>query len=180
MSLHDLFFGFDQSEIIELQGKVAELEKLFENFKGLPGQMTELSDKFGNLSAKFTELSGKFNDLSGNFTGLSDKFNGLQEKFTGLQEQVGTLKETVADQEKIMLTCCIVASVVTIAAISFIGFCIYQGMKREREKQKGLSQNVPTGELSDLLEPETKLGANDNQNGLQVDGQDNVLQTADL
>jgi hypothetical protein len=102
---------------------------------------------------------------------MQEYLNSLQERLTGVEKKVETLTDTVADhgsniadltdtvaeQEKIMLTCCIVASVIAIAAISFIGFCIYQGIKSEREKQKGLSQNVPTGELIDLLEPDTKL-----------------------
>jgi hypothetical protein len=74
--------------------------------------------------------------------------NSLQERLASVEEKVETLTgtvtdhgsniadltETVGDQEKIMLTCCIVASVIAIAAISFIGFCIYQGIKSEREK----------------------------------------------
>ncbi|MGL9761524.1 MAG: hypothetical protein ACR5LB_04920 [Wolbachia sp.] len=68
-----------------------------------------------------------------------------------------TLTDTVAEQEKIMLTCCIIASVMAIAAISFIGFCIYQGIKSERQKQKGLL-DISDMELDNSSKlPDTKL-----------------------
>ncbi|MGL9731670.1 MAG: hypothetical protein ACR5KX_02505 [Wolbachia sp.] len=56
-----------------------------------------------------------------------------------------------------MLTCCIIASVMAIAAISFIGFCIYQGIKSEREKQKSLL-DISDIELDNSSKlPDTKL-----------------------
>lgn len=144
--------GKDRLEIAELQEKVAELEKLLGSFKGLPEQVTELSDKFDGLSERFTELSGKFDglstDLSDKFNGLQEKFTGLQENFTGLEEKVETLTEAVADQEKIMATCIIVSAVAAIVITSFVAFCIYQGVKREREKEKNqLDQDTPKAEL---------------------------------
>ncbi|OWZ25139.1 hypothetical protein [Wolbachia endosymbiont of Wuchereria bancrofti] len=73
------------------------------------------------------------------FQSMQEYLNGLQKKFTNLEEKVGTLIETVGEQEKIMLTCCIIASVITLATISFITFCIYQGVKSGRERQRSLS-----------------------------------------
>lgn len=143
--------GKDRLEIAELQEKVAELEKLLGNFKGLPEQVTELSDKFDGLSERFTELSGKFDglstDLSDKFNGLQEKFTGLQENFTGLEEKVETLTEAVADQEKIMATCIIVSAVAAIAITSFVAFCIYQGVKLDKEKKNDLSKDTPKAEL---------------------------------
>ncbi|QKX03048.1 hypothetical protein GOY07_02425 [Wolbachia endosymbiont of Litomosoides sigmodontis] len=84
--------------------------------------------------------------------------NGLQKKCISLEEKVGTLTETVEEKEKIMLTCCIVVSVVTLATISFIAFCIYQGVKSEKEKQKSPSDRSST-KFDELNVPGTKLYA---------------------
>jgi hypothetical protein len=113
------------------------------------------------------------------FQSMQEHLNSLQERLAGVEEKVETLTEAVGEQEKIMLTCCIVASVIAIAAISFIGFCIYQGIKSERKK-KGLS-GTSNMEL-DNLGPNTKFGTNkDNQNELQVDGfQDDKLLVVNL
>ncbi|MDG7052883.1 MAG: hypothetical protein LKM45_03275 [Wolbachia endosymbiont of Alcedoecus sp.] len=112
-----------------------------------------------------------------------EHLNSLQERLANVEEKVGTLTETVADQEKIMLTCCVVASVIAVAAISFIGFCIYQGIKSEREKQKGLlgtSSIKLNNDLGQSITPDTKFGANENNsNKLRVDGfQDDKFLTA--
>ncbi|MDG7055220.1 MAG: hypothetical protein LJD31_01535 [Wolbachia endosymbiont of Menacanthus eurysternus] len=123
---------------------------------------------------------------------MQEHLNSLQERLANVEEKVGTLietvadhgsniadlTETVADQEKIMLTCCVVASVIAVAAISFIGFCIYQGIKSEREKQKSLSDTSDM-ELNNLG-PNTRFGTDDKPINLQVDGQDNVLQITHL
>ncbi|MDR2831881.1 MAG: hypothetical protein LBV62_03120 [Rickettsiales bacterium] len=152
--------GNDITDITKLQEQVEELEKLLGNFKGLPEQVTELSDKFGGLSERFTELSGKFDglsiDLSDKFNGLQEKFTGLQENFTGLEEKVETLTEAVGEQEKIMATCIIVSAVAAIVITSFVAFCIYQGVKCEREKEKNLSKDTPDAKLNNVDVDSTK------------------------
>ncbi|WP_175938405.1 hypothetical protein [Wolbachia endosymbiont of Litomosoides brasiliensis] len=100
---------------------------------------------------------------------MQKHLNGLQKKFTNLEEKIGTLTETVEGQEKIMLICCLVTSVVTLAAISFIAFCIYQGVKSEKEKQRSLSGTSST-ELDELNVPGTKLHADISSTAKSLNG----------
>ncbi|MFP3036375.1 MAG: hypothetical protein ACEY3A_05385 [Wolbachia sp.] len=142
---HDFFFGSNESAIEALE----KLQKMdAEQFQKVFSALKKLQE--GQLLN------------AGQIKSTQEHLNSLQGRLASVEEKVGTLTETVADQEKIMLTCCIVASVIAVAAISFIGFCIYQGIKSEREKQKGLTQSVPTEKLIDLLGPDipgTKLDA---------------------
>ncbi len=61
----------------------------------------------------------------------TEQFQLMQNHLNGLQEKVETLTETVINQEKIMLTCCIITSIIALAAISFIGFCMYLSGNKE-------------------------------------------------
>ncbi len=104
------------------------------------------------------------------FSALEDKigteqFQGMQEHLNGLQEKVETLTETVADQEKTLLICAIVSAVAAIAITSFVAFCIYQGVKLEREKEKNLSKDTPDAKLSNV---DTTDGTEKLQNNLKV------------
>ncbi|MDF0607860.1 hypothetical protein HSX44_03110 [Wolbachia endosymbiont of Onchocerca gibsoni] len=90
----------------------------------------------------------------------TEQFQLMQNHLNRLQEKVETLTETVVNQEKIMLTCCIVASIIALVAISFIGFCIYQGIKNEKGKQRSLSQNAPTEKLINLRKPNPNMELN--------------------
>ncbi|MFP3027353.1 MAG: hypothetical protein ACEY3L_14370, partial [Wolbachia sp.] len=87
------------------------------------------------------------------------QFQGMQEHLNGLQEKVETLTETVADQEKTLLICAIVSAVAAIAITSFVAFCIYQGVKLEREKEKNLSKDTPGTKLdgNNIASHETPL-----------------------
>ncbi|XCA33190.1 MAG: hypothetical protein ABS808_05395 [Wolbachia endosymbiont of Polyergus mexicanus] len=89
------------------------------------------------------------------FSALEDKigteqFQGMQEHLNGLQEKVETLTEAVGEQEKIMAICIIVSAVAAIAITSFVAFCIYQGVKCEREKEKNLSKDTPDAKLNNV------------------------------
>ncbi|WP_375604218.1 hypothetical protein NOX90_01045 [Wolbachia endosymbiont of Anurida maritima] len=81
------------------------------------------------------------------FQGMQEHLNGLQEKFTGLEEKVETFAEVVGGQEQAILTCAIVSAVAAIAITSFVAFCIYQGVKCEREKEKNSSKDTPDTKL---------------------------------
>jgi hypothetical protein len=153
---HDFFFGSNESAI-EALDKLQKMDA--EQFQKVFSALKEFQEAQKIDAEQFEKVFNALEEKIGTeqFQRMQGHLNSLQERLEGVEKKVETLTDTVAEQEKIMLTCCIVASVVAIAAISFIGFCIYQGIKSEREKQKGLSQNVPTGELIDLLEPDTKL-----------------------
>ncbi|WCR59437.1 MAG: hypothetical protein PG978_000873 [Wolbachia endosymbiont of Ctenocephalides felis wCfeF] len=172
---HDFFFGSNESAIEaldKLQKMDAEqFQKVFSALEELQKGQQFNAEQIQVAFSRLEELQKGQLFNAEQIQSMQEHLNSLQERLAGVEEKVGTLTETVADhgsniadltdtvgdQGKIMLTCCIVTSVIAVAAISFIGFCIYQGIKSEREKQKGLSQNVPTGELIDLLEPDTKL-----------------------
>ncbi len=140
------FKGLDKLAIEELQKRVGELEKVSGNFAGLEQEVIKLSGEF----------TGNFKELLGKFDGLQEKLTGLQENFTGLEEKVKTLTEAVADQEKIMATCIIVSAVAAIAVASFVAFCIYQGVKCEREKEKNLSKDTPDTKLNDKVDTQAQ------------------------
>lgn len=144
------FKGLDELAIKELQQKVEDLEKL--NLKDLSDKVVKLSEEFGKLPEDFKKLSGKF--------------DSLQKNFTGLEKKVDTLTETVADQEKTLLICTIATAVAVIAITSFVAFCIYQGVKLEREKEKNLlDQDTPDAKLSNVG---TTDGTEKLQNNLKV------------
>ncbi|WP_341822074.1 hypothetical protein [Wolbachia endosymbiont (group A) of Ischnus inquisitorius] len=103
--------------------------------------------------------------MNDKFDGLQEKLTGLQENFTGLEEKVKTLTEAVADQEKIMATCIIVSAVAAIAVASFVAFCIYQGVKLDKEKKNDLSKDTPDAKLSNV---DTTDGTEKLQNNLKV------------
>ncbi|WP_265023435.1 hypothetical protein [Wolbachia endosymbiont (group A) of Epistrophe grossularia] len=157
------FKGLDKLAIEELQKRVGELEKVSGNFAGLEQEVIKLS---GEFTGNFKELLGKFDGLNDKFDGLQEKLTGLQENFTGLEEKVKTLTEAVADQEKIMATCIIVSAVAAIAITSFVAFCIYQGVKCEREKEKNLSKDTPDAKLNNV---DATDGTKKLRNDLKVD-----------
>ncbi|WP_264338606.1 hypothetical protein [Wolbachia endosymbiont (group A) of Cheilosia soror] len=104
------------------------------------------------------------------FSALKDKigteqFQGMQEHLNGLQEKVETLAEAVADQEKTLLICTIATAVAVIAITSFVAFCIYQGVKLDKEKKNDLSKDTPDAKLSNV---DTTDGTEKLQNNLKV------------
>ncbi|WP_264707600.1 hypothetical protein [Wolbachia endosymbiont (group A) of Acrocera orbiculus] len=105
------------------------------------------------------------------FSALKDKigteqFQGMQEHLNGLQKKVETLAEAVADQEKTLLICTIATAVAVIAITSFVAFCIYQGVKCEREKEKNLSKDTPDAKLNNV---DATDGTKKLRNDLKVD-----------
>ncbi|EEH12244.1 MULTISPECIES: hypothetical protein [Wolbachia] len=105
------------------------------------------------------------------FSALEDKigteqFQAMQEHLNGLQEKVETLAEAVADQEKTLLICTIATAVAVIAITSFVAFCIYQGVKCEREKEKNLSKDTPDAKLNNV---DATDGTKKLRNDLKVD-----------
>ncbi|MDR2978754.1 MAG: hypothetical protein LBU56_05175 [Rickettsiales bacterium] len=190
---HDFFFGSNESAIEaldKLQKMDAEqFQKVFSALKELQKGQQFNTEQIQIAFSRLEELQKGQLFNAEQIQSMQEHLNSLQERLAGVEEKVETLTDTVADhgsniadltetvgeQEKTILICCIVASVVAIAAISFIGFCIYQGTKSEREK-KGLLDT--TGAKPNNLEPNTKLGAGDKLNNLQVDGLQNELPTA--
>ncbi|MCA4774330.1 hypothetical protein [Wolbachia endosymbiont of Mansonella perstans] len=178
--LHDFFFGSNEStiEVLEkLQKTDAEqFQRAFSVLKELQKGQQFNTEQIQIAFSMLKELQKGQQFNSEQIQSMQEHLNSLQERLAYVEEKVEKLTDTVVDQEKIMLTCCVVASVVAIAAISFIGFCIYQGIKSEREKQKGLLDT--TGAKPNSLEsntPSAKLGAGDKLNDLQVDWQNNKL-----
>lgn len=109
----------------------------------------------------------------------AEQFQKVQKYLDGLQEKVETLTETAADQEKTMIACIAVSAVAGIAITSFVVFCIYQGIKLEREKEKNLSKDTPGTELNNLGKsntPGTKLDADGGTklSNLEVNGSKSV------
>ncbi|MGL9717193.1 MAG: hypothetical protein ACR5K9_00510 [Wolbachia sp.] len=153
--------GGDRLDITELQDSQRidseRFEKVFSALKEWQEAQKIDVEQFEKVFSALEEKIG------------TEQFQLMQDHLNGLQEKVETLTETVADQEKVMLTCCIVASVIAVAAISFIGFCIYQGIKSEKEKQKSLSGTSDT-KLNNLGGPNTKLDVDGKQSNLQVGG----------
>ncbi|MEY2392703.1 hypothetical protein [Wolbachia endosymbiont of Tettigetta isshikii] len=177
---HDFFFGSNESAIEALEKlqkmDAEQFQKVFSALKKLQEDQQFNAEQIKIAFSRLEKLQEGQLLNAGQIKSMQEHLNSLQGRLASVEEKVGTLTETVADhgsniadltetvadEEKIMLTCCIVASVIAVAAISFIGFCIYQGIKSEREKQKGLTQSVPTEELIDLLGPDipgTKLDA---------------------
>ncbi|MDG7056074.1 MAG: hypothetical protein LKM44_01090 [Wolbachia endosymbiont of Meromenopon meropis] len=165
---HDFFFGSNKSAIDALEKfqsmDIEQFQKIFSTLKKIQEvqylSVEQIQTGFNRL--KKLQEGQLFN--SEQIESMQEYLNKLQEKFCDVEEKVETLTETLADQEKIILACCIVASVVAVAAVSFIGFCIYHGIKSEREKQKTLFQDndASTQKFIDLYEPYTEFDADIN------------------
>jgi len=126
MGITKFVFGFDKSDVTALQE-------------------SQLGD-----ATQFQKISDLLGELQKSQTGDAEKFQKVQEYLDGLQEKVETLTEAVGEQEKIMAICIIVSAVAAIAITSFVAFCIYQGVKCEREKEKNLSKDTPDAKLNNV------------------------------
>jgi len=139
---HDFFFGSNESAIEALEKlqkmDAEQFQKVFSALKKLQEGQQFNAEQIQIAFSRLEELQKGQLFNTEQIQSMQEHLNSLQERLANVEKKVETLTDTVAEQEKIMLTCCIVASVIAIAAISFIGFCIYQGIKSEREKQKGL------------------------------------------
>ncbi|WP_250296581.1 hypothetical protein [Wolbachia endosymbiont of Oedothorax gibbosus] len=133
------------------------LGELQESQLGDATQFKKISDLLGELQTsqtgdvtQFKKISDLLRELQTSQTGDAEKFQKVQEYLDGLQEKVETLTEAVGEQEKIMATCIIVSAVAAIAITSFVAFCIYQGVKCEREKEKNSSKDTPDAKLNNV------------------------------
>ncbi|WP_264374843.1 MULTISPECIES: hypothetical protein [unclassified Wolbachia] len=105
---------------------------------------------------QFEKVFGALEEKIGieQFQGMQEHLNGLQEKFTGLEEKVETFADMVGGQEQAILTCAIVSAVAAIAVTSFVAFCIYQGVKLDKEKKNELFQDMPSGKFNNVNDTE--------------------------
>ncbi|MFP3023572.1 MAG: hypothetical protein ACEY3K_12005 [Wolbachia sp.] len=184
MGITKFVFGFDKSDVTALQnsqlGDATQFQKIFDllgelqkSQTGDTGQFQNILNELGKLQSsqagdvtQFQKISDLLGELQKSQTGDAEKFqeiqnclDGLQEKFTGLEEKVETFAEMVGGQEQAILTCAIVSAVAAIAVTSFVAFCIYQGVKLDKEKKNDLSQDKPNGKFSNVGDTE-KLNNN--------------------
>ncbi|MGL9779685.1 MAG: hypothetical protein ACR5K5_05585 [Wolbachia sp.] len=147
MGITKFVFGFDKSDVTALQesqlGDATQFQKISDLLGELQKSQTGDAEKFQNILSELGKLQSSQ-------TGDAEKFQKVQEYLDGLQEKVETLTETVADQEKTLLICAIVSAVAAIAITSFVAFCIYQGVKCEREKEKNSSKDTPDAKLNNV------------------------------
>lgn len=143
--LHDLFFGSNESAIKALE-KLQQMDA--EKFQNILSELGKLQSSQTGDATQFQKISDLLGELQKSQTGDAEKFQKVQEYLDGLQEKVETLTETVGEQEKIIATCIIVSAVAAIAITSFVAFCIYQGVKLEREKEKNLSKDTSDAKLN--------------------------------
>lgn len=109
----------------------AEIQIVSDKANEAFGIATNVSSDVTNLSDRVTALSSKFTE----FTNLSEKLPAPVE----LSDQALQAVETVVDPDKMMLICTVVSAAAVLIMASFIGFCIYQAIKHEREE----NQNLP-------------------------------------
>ncbi len=122
--LHNLFFGSNESAIKALE-KLQQMD-----------------------AEQFQKVFSALEELQKSQIGDATQFKEVQKYLDGLQEKVETLTDTVADQEKTLLICTIATAVAVTAITCFVAFCIYQGVKLEREKEKNsLDQDTPKAKL---------------------------------
>ncbi|MFT4314246.1 MAG: hypothetical protein AB3P11_04025 [Wolbachia pipientis] len=151
MGITKFVFGFDKSDVTTLQeSQNIDAEKFQEVFSALKGWQEDQKID----AKKFEEVFGALRDKVGTEKFdevrkivLGDEGNpGLSNTVSDHTGQIADLTETVADQEKTLLICAIVSAVAAIAVTSFVAFCIYQGVKLDREKKNDSSKDTPTNE----------------------------------
>ncbi|GFY65315.1 uncharacterized protein TNIN_38171 [Trichonephila inaurata madagascariensis] len=126
---------------------------------------TQAGDITNLIKENATQAGDITNLIKENATQAGDITNLIKENATQAGD-ITNLTETVADQEKTLLICTIATAVAVIAITSFVAFCIYQGVKLEREKEKNsLDQDTPDAKLSNVG---TTDGTEKLQNNLKV------------
>ncbi|WP_338406571.1 hypothetical protein [Wolbachia endosymbiont (group A) of Longitarsus flavicornis] len=170
MGITKFVFGFDKSDVTALQesqlGDATQFQKISnllgefqksqkidaEQFEKVFGALKEWQEAQKIDAEQFEKVFSALEDKIG-----TEQFQAMQEHLNGLQEKVETLAEAVADQEKTLLICTIATAVAVIAITSFVAFCIYQGVKLEREKEKNsLDQDTPDAKLNNVNTDDTK------------------------
>ncbi len=178
MGITKWVLGFDESDITALQESqqidAEQFEKVFGALKEWQEAQKIDAKQFeeGFSALKEWQEAQKIDveQFEKVFSALEDKigtkqFQAMQEHLNGLQEKVETLAEAVADQQKIMAICIIVSAVAAIAITSFVAFCIYQGVKLDKEKKNDLSKDTPDAKLNNV---DTTDGTEKLQNNLKV------------
>ncbi len=166
MGITKFVFGFDKSDVTALQesqlGDATQFQKISDLLGELQKSQTGDATQFQNIlselgklqssqtgdATQFQKISDLLGELQKSQTGDATQFKEVQKYLDGLQEKVETLTDTVADQEKTLLICAIVSAVAAIAITSFVAFCIYQGVKLEKEKEKTSSKDTPDAKLN--------------------------------
>ncbi|WP_265033527.1 hypothetical protein [Wolbachia endosymbiont (group A) of Sicus ferrugineus] len=150
--LHDLLFGSNESTIKALeklqQMDAEQFQKAFSALERLQKGQQINTDQLQIAFSRLEELQAAQKIDAGRFESIQKYLEGLQERLADVEEKVETLTETVADQEKTLLICAIVSAVAAIAITSFVAFCIYQGVKLEREEEKNLSKDTSDAKLN--------------------------------
>ncbi|WP_265025926.1 hypothetical protein [Wolbachia endosymbiont (group A) of Bibio marci] len=158
MSVTKWVLGFDKSDITALQGS-QQIDA--EQFQKVFSALKEWQEAQKIDAKQFEEVFSALKEKIG-----TELFQGMQEHLNGLQEKVETLTEAVGEQEKTLLICTIATAVAVTAITCFVAFCIYQGVKLEREKEKNsLDQDTPKAKLSNV---DTTDGTEKLQNNLKV------------
>ncbi|OCA06172.1 hypothetical protein [Wolbachia endosymbiont of Trichogramma pretiosum] len=183
MAITKLLFGFDKLDITALQeSQNIDAKKFQEVFSALKewqeAQKIDAKQFEGVFSAlkewqeaqkidveQFEKVFGALEDKIGTerFQALQEHLSGLQEKFTGLEEKVETFADMVGGQEQAILACAIVGAIAVIAVTSFVSFCIYQGVKLDKEEKDDLLQDMPSGKFNNMSD--TKKLKNNLQQG---------------
>lgn len=148
---HDLLFGSNEPTIEALeklqQMDAEQFQKVFSSLKKLQEAQTIDTEKFGKVFSALRDKVGTEQFDNVRKIVLGDEENpGLSNTVSDHTGQIADLTETVADQEKTLLICAIVSAVAAIAVTSFVAFCIYQGVKLDREKKNDSSKDTPTNE----------------------------------
>ncbi|WP_265021291.1 hypothetical protein [Wolbachia endosymbiont (group A) of Icerya purchasi] len=124
----------------------------------------QATDIANNTAINVAQSADIANNTATNVVQSADIAN-LTAENASQAEKITNLSEAVADQEKTLLICAIVSAVAAIAITSFVAFCIYQGVKCEREKEKNLSKDTPDAKLNNV---DTTDGTEKLQNNLKV------------
>lgn len=167
--LHDFLFGSNESTIEALeklqQMDAEQFQKAFSALEKLQKGQQINADQLQIAFSRLEELQATQKIDAERFESIQKYLDGLQERLADVEEKVETLAEAVADQEKTLLICTIATAVAVIAITSFVAFCIYQGVKLEKEKEKNSSKDTPDAKLSNV---DTTDGTEKLQNNLKV------------
>lgn len=142
-----------------------QFQKAFSALEKLQKGQQINADQLQIAFSRLEELQATQKIDAERFESIQKYLDGLQERLADVEEKVETLTEAVGEQEKIMATCIIVSAVAAIAITSFVAFCIYQGVKLEKEKEKNSSKDTPDAKLSNV---DTTDGTEKLQNNLKV------------
>ncbi|WP_353274913.1 hypothetical protein [Wolbachia endosymbiont (group A) of Ennomos erosarius] len=152
--LHDFFFGSNESTIKVLeklqQMDAEQFQKAFSALEKLQEGQQINADQLQIAFSRLKELQEAQKIDAERFESIQKYLDGLQERLADVEEKVETLTEAVGEQEKTLLICTIATAVAVIAITSFVAFCIYQGVKLKKEKEKNSSKDTPDAKLNNV------------------------------